>query len=367
MSNLGDSQAVSHSLFYTIELLEMILLNLDARNIVKVSGVCKFWNDCCQSTPKLLRKTYKLAVKLDDDVNPHFKTPSKKSRNALIPRHPRNPSRHAGTEVLGLYEAADIEYLSSIQPGLDISTLDAMAEDYAEKRKHYRFGFMDFRFPNGWPSEYYQIHCNVCDGFHAKFNFENLHPLLSFLENLDLCVRGNGTQMFFRYDFVSDYDSPKSCYEHICANIRYLGRSLELASGLLDRCNLKNDLFTRPICTRLVGSDFDIIENPGGITLLEVISFLTRRFKSSLLGCQSSLDLLPDPSKSVSRHWRIVRDQRAAYPTEEDWEVHRGDCDEIRAIFNAAIDEVNAWLRGIPAWDEKTLYCERQNDVTEET
>jgi hypothetical protein len=61
---------------------------------------------------------------------------------------------------------------------------------YSGKRDDLRYGFKDVRYPDGWPIGLRELHCDLCDEWHTDFRFEDMHPLLRFLEDMTVCFRG---------------------------------------------------------------------------------------------------------------------------------------------------------------------------------
>lgn len=357
MSQSNEQLLRSHPLFHTFELLEMIFLGLNPKDTVQASSVCRFWNQCVHESRKLMRAVFKLSEKHYKDPNPHFYPPNTKSRNALMPAHPTRPSLFAGQELLHLYEAADTDFLQSAKPNMDLTAQEDLKDSYEILRRKYRCGLRDFRRPNGWPSGYHEIHCNICDGFHLDFKFSKVHPLLHFLEDVSLCFRGHGPHLYLDINIVADCDAPLSCYEHYCTEIRFLGNRLRRATDLIESCGLDKDLFIRPACTRLVSDanqGFDTVDNPDGVTLAEALPFLIRQFKLDLSVMQRFLHrFLQCPA--ATWHEQASPELAVLYPTPADWKAHVDDYGKMLDMCDATVWEVHELLKSIPAWHVETL------------
>ena len=93
-----------------------------------------------------------------------------------------------------------------------------------------------------------------------------------------------------------------------------------------------------------------ITDNANGVILDEAIPFLVRALKSDVCGAQGSLHfLLPHyTGGDLSRHWRIIHDRRAVFPTDEDWKVFDKDISRMVDMWDNTLWEVNELLRQVP-------------------
>jgi hypothetical protein len=359
MTNIDSS---CDSPLYVYELVENILLYLSPRDVVRVSGTCKYWYGCVTGNKTLLRKIHKIPVRCTKGTNPHFIEPNQACRDALFPGG--GPEIFA-KNVLDLYERADIKLLENAHPEASNQYLRELSSRYNMQLYDCRAAFVGVRYPDGWPVGLREIHCEVCDGFHPQFRFEHVHPLVSFLEDMTLCVRGYGAHLYVEFNILHEWQAPRSCYEHYCAEVRALSERLRWAhtsSGLGDV------MFMRPVCSRLVAfanktKEFHITDNANGITLTEAVAFLIRGFKTYLPNSQKTmhtwLRIIREGSHRLD--WRTRRDHRAAFPTDENWKDFYKDFEGFVKMWDDVGLEVDGVMKGIAAWDdETTLWIERE-------
>jgi hypothetical protein len=349
------AETTNNPLPYVLELVETILLYLPAREIVRASGVCVHWRSCIAGTPALLRATHKMPSPCPPDMNPHFIEPNRACRNALFPLL---GSAYYGSNVLKLCQDTDVKLLSAMRPGISDEENEALSELYGEERYSYRRAFKGVRYPNGWP-ECYRTYCNLCSGFHAQFRFENLHPLLSFLDDVTMCVRGYGPHLYIKLSIINELETTEACYQHYYKEIKDLAGKLRWAGDMMEKGERGKELFTRPLCTRLVAPSADahlFVNNEEGVTLGEALPFLIRAFKAHLDIKQHSLyDTL---RCTTTRCASYKRERRVAFPTDEDFEKFDRDLGNLVERFDSVIREVNEAMKGIAAWDEAMFWRE---------
>jgi hypothetical protein len=111
---------------------------------------------------------------------------------------------HSGKKVLGLYECADIKFLNNTCPEARDEDLRRLRGSYGLDRYNYRGTFMGVRYPDGWPMDLRETHCELCHGFHPRFRFEHVRPLLSFLEDMTLCIQGYGSHLYVDFSILPE-------------------------------------------------------------------------------------------------------------------------------------------------------------------
>jgi hypothetical protein len=361
MQNHTSTDAAKTSPLYIFELLEAILLYLSPREIIIASSVCEYWHTCVARSPTLLRKIHKILSPFSTDTNPHFDQPSLACRNALIPR---DSSEYYGKNVLDFYESADIEFLTAMHFGIFSKEMETVQDIYLEKRRGYRAAFMNVRYPDGWP-ERYRTHCDLCDGFHARFRFENVHPLLSFLDDVTMCVRGHAAHLYVVINIANEIATTDACYEHYHAEIRYLAGKLRWALKMMEEGGHQDEMFARPVCTKLVAASangYYIVDNTEGITIGEVIPLLVRSFKVHVSNHQELMHWwLPKYQQGTSRDRRTSRDRHAAFPTKKDFEEFERNFGNMVERFDELMREVNESMKGVAAWDDTMLWVEQRD------
>ena len=233
------------------EMLEIVFLNLSCRDLLGACAVCRFWRDVITETPSLQRLTWKLATSVGASEDPHFHTPPQKH----VLRMPD------GLTVLETcHRARWIRYdevLAGRMTALEARDFRVAEGASLEDQLYSLYG-------EDWKSMLKDYHCRHCLSYHAHFEYEGLHPLLWFLEGLDLCVSGNGTQLNVAFCFahLRHFGPTRAgratqiyrhhlidCLEHFCGYLR-------IAYDAILRCSLANDQFVQPLCTRLVISGY---------------------------------------------------------------------------------------------------------------
>jgi hypothetical protein len=183
---------------------------------------------------------------------------------------------------------------------------------------------------------------------------------------MTLCVRGCGSQLIFEFNIAHEDEAPNSCYDHYMDEVRRLAKKLKWPHEAIEHSGLDNDQFTRPVYTRLIApadKGYQIADNVEGITLTEVIPLLIRTFKSDISGTQDTMHwMLPYyQGGDLIRHWRILRDRKTAFPTEDDWKEFDRNFFTRVEMWDALLWEVNELTKGIPAWSETLLWIERRD------
>jgi hypothetical protein len=82
-------------------------------------------------------------------------------------------------------------------------------DDYGTDLYNMRGTFRGERKPDGWPEGSWQIHCESCDVFHAPFHYQNIQPLLRFMEDFDLCFHGYDAQILMQWKIFFTTEAPK--------------------------------------------------------------------------------------------------------------------------------------------------------------
>ena len=121
--------------------------------------------------------------------------------------------------------------------------------------------------------------CSKCCGLHLAFRYSNIHPLLQGIENL-VCITGKETTLIASIHGVGEHNSPFLIP-------RLLSLAIFLNIILQKWKTAKDDMFTRPVCTRLVvtsGCGCYIVQNRPGITVREVVVVLAWECRDSLNG-----------------------------------------------------------------------------------
>jgi hypothetical protein len=139
-----------------------------------------------------------------------------------------------------------------------------------------------------------KVYCQLCRTIHLEFKFENLHPLLRFLVNLEVCFRGRASTLTLKLTFqyiqnfrIEEDVRLRSRAKGTTAEMELLASQLHAVHHAIQRCGVGSDLVSSPACTRLVISDYEVaghyldLRNEDGVTLIETGVALAKRVESS--------------------------------------------------------------------------------------
>lgn len=333
------------------ELLENILLKLDTQGIATATGVCSFWKACIGGSRPLMRKLFKIATQVKDGDNPHFSALTEASRNAIIPRYNYQGQNlwnlvrsFEDTQLTNLHEVTG-EYLKKDKYRKELRII---SEPYWEAMYEIRAGFRGVRIPNGWPVGLRELHCDFCDCWHTSFQFENLHPLFEFLENMTMCFRGHGSQLMVGLSTVSDSTAPKECWLHSCEEARVFAKHLIRAWKAVKAGGVAKDYFAQPVVTKLASSGGWVIESEAGLTLDKVVPFLFKMFCGELSEWRERCHSFE--AAEVTRGFETRRDTVSTYLTSEDWEEHMAKFSDITKLWEGMIAEVDELMADVSIW-----------------
>lgn len=350
--------------------MDIIFTNLDRDDLARASGVCREWRDRCPlwyETPMPCVEeleshfdepceAYKEQEKEFDKLGTSISNPGDLTRLkditsdlSIIVR--RSRFTYDGLPVLRAMRGVDAEIFQTVK--------DEQWTGFEEVPPEYRTlcvrqGFRRVRFPNGWPVGLREIYCINCDRFHTRFRFENLHPVLRFLESLTVCFRGHGSRLRLTIGTIAEYRAPKSCYEH------YREETLEFAHYLRHAINLAtvdtfgNHFATRPLITRLLTvtsmpnercDSYSVIQDTEGLKLKAVVLLLLKAFRSHLAV------RIEKEFKDVEREIKGEPHLLAAFPGDE-WETYKTNFEKvIPGMYGEGVEAVNRIMDGIEDWE----------------
>jgi hypothetical protein len=138
-----------------------------------------------------------------------------------------------------------------------------------------------------------QIHCQLCRTIHLRFKFGNLHPLLRFLANSEICFRGRASTLTlkityqYRLNFQVEEDiSVRRYAKHAMSEMKWFASQLYAVHLAIQMCGIGNDLISSPACTRLVVLDYKVpnhyrdLHNEIGIALKVTVVAMVKRLAS---------------------------------------------------------------------------------------
>lgn len=231
---------------------------------------------------------------------------------------------------------------------------------YDERMSDIRSGFRGVRIQNdipvGWPVGLRELHCDLCDRWHTNFLFQNLHPLLRFLEDITLCIRGHGSQVMIKLAIVSSNLAPRTCFEHSrseAVNFAHHLRRLCLAVGAGGE-GVATDSVAQPRITKFVTEYGLVGQNEYGLTLAEVTPLLLRIFRNHLVEWRWELFSIMMNRDKVSRLRSARIDTAATYPTTKDWDDHMRAFPLIALDWVMTVAMVDLIMADVTTWESIT-------------
>lgn len=145
---------------------------------------------------------------------------------------PRNTHGVEEIPVLTAMRKIDLAHLPKIKAGH--TRIRVEYEDYFDALHDLSATFQGVRLPHGWPRGLNNIYCEICERFHTRLRFEHLHPAVRFLEDANICIRGQGTILLFRFCMFDTPEAQRSCYDHYCKETIVFAKDLIKAVHSMD-------------------------------------------------------------------------------------------------------------------------------------
>ncbi|KAJ4346423.1 uncharacterized protein N0V89_010352 [Didymosphaeria variabile] len=353
------------------ELMELILVQLPYIDILYCSQVSETWRAFIEGSTKLQILLYKTPTPISgEEPNPHFETASLAASTAVIPR-----THYQGLPALPVLQTSQQyfeKFLDRVTGQvLCVQCADEAMEEYRNDVWWVRFSFRDVRIPNGWPISLQEIYCHMCEGFHTRLRREVLHPMLSFLEDVDTCWRGSGGKLLLDVNIVHRYAVPRSCWDDYMVmeihHVKSLKKSIEVAECF----GLQHDLCFKPMVTDLIISippnEWIIrdrepedereprlihIQNAEGVRLQQVLSALVFANKLGLWAWLESVHTM-EPTLDNWDSWLnlgLRLDMSHRFPYLEDYAAYVEGWPDLVQRFQEVKNEIDGLMGGIEAW-----------------
>ncbi|KAI8933403.1 hypothetical protein NX059_010018 [Plenodomus lindquistii] len=363
------------------EILSLMFSSLDGPSLIRASLVCKAWRDTVDFSRDTARFTFKFPKKFSAEVPSHFHKPCKSYKD----QEQAYLTQRAKLEEAGDITRESLERISSPiiilgkkygfqgLPVLDCmriadSHLDRIkdrdkwwrvrnANRHHDKVKYIRAMFRGVRLGgSGWPAGLREIYCETCACFHPRFRFEHVHPVLRFLEDTNICVRGQETTLRIQLDLFNEEAAPISCYEHYCAEMIQFAEGLRTTMKMIGPGGCGNEFFSEPITTKIVIPGYRVIEDLNGLTLATVVPTLVERFHFHVTDNRNQVHQFI-PAQHSWYHTSLMSWKstclhvRAAYnDSEEDYTAHKQKFSEIVNLVEKAVITVDETMRGVEIW-----------------
>ncbi|KAH7071096.1 hypothetical protein BKA63DRAFT_568248 [Paraphoma chrysanthemicola] len=350
------------TLAHIAELVGMIVLNLSLRNLLRAQLVSPFWRGVITGSRATLRILHKLPNPPTNEANPHFKQASAVAQTLTGKYDPLNE-----THVLEHCDAKTTTLVDSMHPELPRDIGKENIRLWRSQLFRCRYACRDIRDrrTDTWPSAWNEIHCHLCNTFHTKFLFSNVHPILNFLEDSSVCFRGHGARLVVVKIIGCDSEAPNAIMEEeIQALTSYAGQ-LRLAFDQIWQCRLENDMFMRPVCTRLISRwGPHVVDNAAGLTLQEVIESLIKMLKTQVPRKQAQIR---EQAGRDFGNWNLATGGLPAtylkvFVDAEGWQNYVDQYSEIVRMFDEAATVLNTVFAGVDIWNDELL-CEEDLDA----
>lgn len=357
MSPESQASPFQHSEIPQIaEILEQVLFCLDHTCITRAAAVCRFWRNCVANSQPLLRKTLKLPpYQPSNDPNPNFHDMTEESKDTVIPYGYfdgenlwQRVREFKDKWIDGMHQVTDEEREEKIEFEFQFDS-----SNYWQKMRHIRNVFQGVRFPDGWPIGLRELHCDLCEMWHADFRHEDLHPLLQFLDDTNVCFCGYGKQLLLCFDSLGSERSgkaPKSCWKHAGEEADYFAQHLQKACKAVETGSVAKDLWFQYPATKLVRGNRVLVENANGLTLDQVVPFISRTFWDIVCDLRNRCHTfkVEGPKVSDSSIEAMVED----YPTRENWDKHiKSFSTTLTDDWEMALRKVDSIMVDVAIWN----------------
>jgi hypothetical protein len=163
------------------ELLDMIFNYLDFNDLLRVTQVCKLWNDSVQESPYTKPRIFKTPKLIKDGSNPHFE-----SFSFIEERLSENSSQASLRQIHSQFLSNEFY-------------------DASEHRRGVQDRSRAIRRGAGPISTLIPYYCQDCHSLHEIFQYQHLHPLLRFLGKAEfLCIKGFDSTLSLNFESVDD-------------------------------------------------------------------------------------------------------------------------------------------------------------------
>lgn len=361
-SQVAVKESPGQRIARTYELLRPIFFNLPYQGLLNCWVVSPGWKTNIETSVELQRRLYRIPIAVPENGDPHFEDASPASANILIPMGAEQGGLQ-GLPVLATTLEIINHFLAKVSTNnFEPKTAREVYADFIHGLHETRRAFRGIRSSHGWPIGYGEIYCELCERFHTKLKHDHLHPMLRFLEDVDICFKGNGTKLYAAFVFFKEADVPQSCWNDSMTMYLLMARNLKSAWKNMHRYGLQNDMAAKPLITDLVidffrtesvSPDFVSVTAPDGLRLQQCINILAYTLHRDMRYCDFWIqNLRPKPGS-----WRGLYDgntgldARIAFKTSEDFDAYVKSVPDIKRRFAEVYGEVKTLMQDIPIWN----------------
>lgn len=343
------------------EILRPLFFNLPYQGLLNCSVVSPGWKTNIETSAELQRRLYRIPIAVPENGDPHFENASPTSTGILIPMSALQVELQ-GKPVLAKTLEIINDFLAKVSTNnFEPSTAREVYARFSTDLYNTRSAFRGIRSSNGWPIGYGEIHCDLCERFHTKLKHEHLHPMLRFLEDVDICFKGNGTKLYAEFKIVKEADVPQSCWNDSMAMYLFMARNLKSTWKSMHRYGIQNDMAAMPLITDLVvdffrtesvSGDFISVTEPNGVRLQQCINILAYTLHLNLRFCEFWIqNLRPKPGSWKGLYYgNTGLDAKIAFKTSEDFDAYVKSVPDIKRRFAEVYGEVKTLMQDIPIW-----------------
>jgi len=233
----------------TPELLGTIFIHLSIFDLLRVERVCKQWRDCVRDVRAIQPALYKCALAVEPGDNPHFKPLDEATANLTYRSLP------FGEQLNDTGHSLEQGARSLLKPDT------AVEKTFGKKGGAFRLYDLHRRIftpavlhrlstpdaASTFMSNIGDVHCVKCGTFHLGFRWQNLHPLLRFLEYIpNLCIGGSNAIITIRLGYHGTlYQEAEPLYK-VFQNAIDLAEHVEVVKSMCADYQLTHDVGIQP-------------------------------------------------------------------------------------------------------------------------
>ncbi|OAF99514.1 uncharacterized protein CC84DRAFT_1210353 [Paraphaeosphaeria sporulosa] len=361
---LDDPTSASSRLFSLPELLNSIFLHLPYTDLLHCRAICVLWKHCIDVPLAVRQRMWKAPTKTREGEEPHFEVVSEKAGKVVYTQG--NAEWH-GRKILEKSQEIRLAFLSEAIPGQEMPT-GKYATEMQESRN---YAMRSVNFQNEWPDGYCgyvnaaEIVCSLCDRFHTRVRFENLHPILQFLEAYEICFTGVADRLIVEYgDMYCPAWIALRCFGEFGRDMLSFARGLRRA---MENAHLHDDLFINPPVTLVAAPETGrAVAATGGLLVRDILLILLELFhyRFKFRAAKTALDLQRAIKNEL--HIRENNDREAQIaPSQTETALRQKIAKTVVILerFLVTMEDINDILHGVKGWSRVDFCIGKEFDV----